>query len=92
MGLDNGPDRGPESGFYKKERGRSERSRKDVQRHVQRVEEPKMGLDKGPDSGPESGFYRRRKGEGAKGCLRMSLKVCQEKKTTQDSMESFSNK
>ena len=51
-----------------------------------------MGLDNGPDSGPESGFYRRRKGEGAKGCLRKSLKVCQEKKAIQDSMESFSHK
>ena len=55
MGLDNGPDSGPESGFYKKERERSERSRKDVQRHVQRVKEPEMCLDIGPDSGPDSG-------------------------------------
>ena len=51
-----------------------------------------MGLDNGPDSGPESGFYRKRKGEGAKSCLRKSLKVCQERKATKDSMESFSHK
>lgn len=41
MGLDNGPDSGPESGFYKKERGRSERSRKMFRVTFRELKNPK---------------------------------------------------
>ena len=41
MGLDNGPDSGPESGFYKKERGRSERSRKMFRDTFRELKNPK---------------------------------------------------
>ena len=41
MGLDNGPDSGPESGFYKKERGRSERSRKMFRDTFRKLKNPK---------------------------------------------------